>query len=103
MSVMCLRLTTGEEVIAEVTDVEGGVALRKPANIFLQPDGKGNVKIGLMPLFPYSEKPEFIFPASSIVTKFKPSKELFNEYSRIFGSGLVIPTIDLDKKQLIME
>ena len=102
MSVKCVRLTNGEEIIAEVSELpDGKIGLRKPANIFLQPDNQGNVKVALMPLFPYAEKPEFVFPSSIVVTIFPPSNALYNEYNRAFGSGLVIPTIDLDKKQLI--
>lgn len=97
MGVKCIRLTTGEEIIATVKETELGWVLEKPANIFMQPDGKGNVRVALMPLFPYAEKPEFVFPKSAVVTSFTPSAELYNEYSRIFGSGLLIPSIDTSK------
>jgi len=99
--VKCVRLTTGEEIIADVTEHEGGMTLSVPANIFLQPNNKGQVTVSLIPLFPYAEKKEFVFPASSIVVSFHPSKELHNEYNRLFGSNLIIPTVDLDRKQLI--
>lgn len=103
MAIKCVRLTTGEEIIADVTEHEKGVTLSVPANIFMQPNGKGQVTVALMPLFPYAEKKEFVFPSSAIVVTFAPSKDLYNEYNRLFGSGLVIPTIDLDRKQLITE
>ena len=102
MAVRCVRLTTGEEIIASVRETENGWELETPANIFMQPDGKGNVRIALMPLFPYAEKPEFIFPKSAVVTSFEPSAALYNEYSRIFRSGLLIPSIDIDQSKLIV-
>lgn len=103
MSVKCIRLTTGEEIIATAKETESGWEVEKPANIFMQPDGKGNVRVALIPLFPYAEKPEFIFPKSVIVVVFNPSTSLYNEYSRIFGSGLLIPSIDVDSKKLLAE
>ena len=103
MAVKCVRLNSGEEVIADVTEHENGVTLGTPANIFMQPNGKGQVNVALMPMMPYAEKKEFNFPKSAIVLIFNPSRELYNEYNRLFGSGLVIPTIELDRKQLITE
>lgn len=104
MAVKCVRLTTGEEIIATVKETERGWELEKPANIFMQPDGKGNVRVALMPLFPYAEVPEFVFPKTAIVTSFNPSTALYNEYSRIFGSGLLIPSVDVDEaKKLLIE
>ena len=103
MAVKCVRLTTGEEIIATARETENGWELEKPANIFMQPDGKGNVRVALVPLFPYAEKSEFVFPKSAVVTSFAPSTELYNEYSRIFGSGLLIPSIDIDKAKLLVE
>lgn len=104
MSLKCVKLISGEEVIGEVTEHPDGtkITISVPANIFLQPNGKGQVTIALMPMFPYAEKKEFVYPASSVMCSFAPSRELFNEYNRIFGSGLVIPTIDIDPKSILM-
>lgn len=101
MAVKCVRLTTGEEIVAEVTEHDGGYTLGTPANIFMQPDGKGNVNVALMPLFPYAEKKEFVFPKTAVVVVFNPSKALYNEYSRLFGGGLILPTLEVDTKELL--
>ena len=103
MAVKCVALTTGQEIIGEVTEHDGGVTLGTPASIFLQPTKTGQVGVSLLPLYPYAEKKEFVLPATAVLAIFNPSRELHNEYNRIFGSGLVIPTIDLDRKQLIVE
>lgn len=101
MAVKCVRLTTGEELIGDITEHDAGITIGTPANIFLQPNGKGGLNVSLLPLFPYAEKKEFVFPKTYVVLMFSPNADLYNEYNRIFGSGLVIPTIDLDRKQLL--
>ena len=92
--VRCIRLTTGEEIISDLTDTETGYLLKTPANIFMTPNGQGGLQIQLMPLFPYAEKKEFEFPKSAVLVVFNASRDLTNEYNRIFGSGIVIPTLD---------
>ena len=101
MSTKCLRLTTGEELIAELTENDTSYTLKTPANIFMVPNGKGGIGLNLLPLFPYADSREFTFPKTAVVIVFTPSREMLNEYNRLFGSGIVIPT--LDSRELLTE
>lgn len=99
--VRCVRLTTGEEIICEFEETTDKYTFTTPANIFMTPNGQGGLQIQLMPLFPYAEKKVFEFPKTAVVVVFNPSRELTNEYNRLFGSGIVIPTIDVNPRELL--
>ena len=88
MTVKIVRLTSGEEIIADVSEVEGGFHLKSPALIL--PTGQGS--IGLMPWMPYADHNGGIeLKNSFVVFTIKPHDELINEYNTAFGNGLVVP------------
>ena len=91
MSVKILRLTSGEQLISDVTEkIEGGYTLKNPA--MLIPAGQG--QLGLAPWMPYADTQALELPASEVSFVVEPVTDLKNEYSQAFGSGLVVP----DKK-----
>tara|TARA_Y100001938_G_C7817481_1_gene294949 strand:+ start:223 stop:549 length:327 start_codon:yes stop_codon:yes gene_type:complete len=86
--IMIVRLTTGEEVLAKVTETDGTYTLKNPA--ILVPTGEG--KIAIAPWCFYSDEPDGINVRDSfVVFTAKPENELRNQYSSAFGSGLVVP------------
>jgi len=93
MSIMCLKLVTGEEVIGEVVDSLESVEISTPAIVMLIPSpvGDGRYNVGLGPYMPYAKDPKFTFKRESVVCTFEPSADIRNEYSRIFGVGIVVP------------
>lgn len=92
MSVACLKLVTGEEIIGEL--IQGGenyYTLKNVAAIMMMPSGAGNqVSLGLMPFLPYSEETSFMFSGDHVIVKHTPSTDLLNNYNRMFGSGIQI-------------
>jgi len=88
MTVKIVRLTSGEEVIASVSEIEDGIHLKSPALIL--PTGQGS--IGLMPWMPYADHDGGIdLQNSFVVFTIKPHDELINEYNTAFGNGLIVP------------
>lgn len=88
MTVRIVRLTSGEEVIADVKHEDGVYHLEKAALIL--PTGQGS--IGLMPWMPYADQEGGIDIRESFVAfDIKPHDELINEYNTAFGNGLVVP------------
>jgi hypothetical protein len=86
--IMIVRLTTGEEVVAKVTLVEGTYTLKNPA--ILVPTGEG--KIAIAPWCFYADEPKGIDVRDLfVVFTAKPENELRNQYSQAFGSGLIVP------------
>jgi hypothetical protein len=86
MDVKIVKLTSGEELIGEF-DAETGV-IKNP--VVMIPVSKE--QIAFQPWLPYSEDKEFTLKESVINIVANPSTTIVNEYNRIYGSGLVIPT-----------
>jgi len=88
MNIQIVRLNSGEEVIADVTENEDTVTMKKPALIL--PTGQGS--IGLMPWMPYTDMDNGVTIKESFIPfMIKPHDELINEYNTAFGNGLVVP------------
>ena len=49
-------------------------------------------KIAFQPWVPYSEDKEFKLKESMILVVATPSKLITNEFNRVYGSGIVVPT-----------
>lgn len=89
MSIVCLKLISGEELIA--TKVAKGV-YSDIASIVMMPGQNGvqQVSLGLMPFLPYSDNDQFTFNESAIVIEHTPNQDLVNNYNRIFGAGIQV-------------
>ena len=86
MNVKIVKLTSGEELFGEF-DPETSV-IKNP--VVMIPVSKE--QIAFQPWLPYSEDKEFTLKESVINIVANPSTTIVNEYNRIYGSGLVIPT-----------
>jgi hypothetical protein len=95
MSLYIVRLVTGEDLIGELNIIENPNPERKKYKLTnvgivqLVPTKEG-VGISLYPYAPYAEESEFTFKEEHVITTFKPSLDLENNYSRMFGSGIQI-------------
>ena len=86
MDVKIVKLTSGEELIGEF-DAETGV-IKNP--VVMIPVSKE--QIAFQPWLPYAEDKEYTLKEDQIHLTATPSATITNEYNRIYGSGLVIPT-----------
>ena len=86
MIVKIVKMTSGEELIGEF-DEETSI-IKNP--VVMIPVSKE--KIAFQPWLPYSEDKEFKLKEQQIHIVANPSTLLVNEYSRMFGSGIVVPT-----------
>jgi len=82
------KLLNSEELIANVEITGLGYTLKDPAAIVIQQTAKG-VGVALAPYMPYADS-EITLYASAIVSESTPNRDMENEYSRIFGSGIQI-------------
>ena len=85
MNVKIVKLISGEELIGEFdekTNVITNPVVMIPVN---------NKSIGFGPWMAYSEDKSFILKEEHIQIIATPSKVITNEYSKAFGSGIVIP------------
>lgn len=93
-SLYIVRLITGEDLIGELEvgktkDHKHTYKLTNVGIVQLVPT-KDGVGISLYPYAPYAEQSEFTFREEHVMTTYKPSIDLQNNYSRIFGSGIQI-------------
>ncbi len=83
-----IRLTSGEEIIAEVDDPNGSIVTIFDA-IILIPAGEG--KIGIMPFMPYTKANEGIpIPRRAIMFMVDPIEDLITQFKSA-RSGLTLP------------
>jgi hypothetical protein len=92
-NVMILKLVSGEEVIAEVTNTLNGknILIENPLLVVLQPreDGRG---FGVM-LAPFAMGVEgkINVNADKLVFVESPKKELLEQYNKVFNKIQVVP------------
>jgi hypothetical protein len=78
-NIKCVKLISGDEIIADVSEFDDGnlVVLSKP--------------IGLAPFCPYAKDNIVPIRGGAIVSIFDPETGMLNEYNTRYGSGLVVP------------
>tara|TARA_R110000824_G_scaffold54673_1_gene150950 strand:- start:165 stop:476 length:312 start_codon:yes stop_codon:yes gene_type:complete len=83
-----VRLSTGEEIVAKVTENEDSYTLKRPA--ILIPAGRDQLAFGQW--LPYADIENGIeISKKYVVFIIPPMTELANQYSSSFGSGIVVP------------
>ena len=86
MNVKIVKIISGEELIGEYD--EETTTIKNP--VVMIPVSKE--KIAFKPWVPYSEDKEFKLKESMILVVATPSKLITNEFNRVYGSGIVVPT-----------
>jgi hypothetical protein len=88
MATKLVRLVTGENLLANVTDNGSTLTLKKPAMIVMINKGE----VGLVPWIPFAKDESVTIAADKVLYCVDPEDNTANEYSTGFGSGLVMPT-----------
>ena len=86
MNVKIVKMISGEELIGEYD--EETTTIINP--VVMIPVSKE--KIAFQPWVPYTEDKEFKLKESMILVVATPSKLITNEFNRVYGSGIVVPT-----------
>lgn len=97
MTIKCVRLITGEDVIGDVSDcftLDDPVIIKNPAQIVIRQTETGNVGAAFAPFMPFAKDNTVKFYPHAIVGEIEIDNNLANEYNRIFGSGIVVATAD---------
>lgn len=96
MEIKLLRLVTGEDVLAEIVD-SGDVAyqIRNPLIVYIRPTETGVPSVGLSQWIPYSADKEFTIKNDRVVVESNPAEDLRNQYDRVFGAGIIMPSAKL--------
>ena len=83
-NVSLIKLVSGEEVIADIKESQGGLELKSPAALMLTQEG-----LAMIPFVPYAEG-NITIKQESVMFVAKPINELLNTYNQKYGSGLVL-------------
>lgn len=97
MTVKALKLTTSEELIAEiVSETDNKIVIKNVVVIALQQMADGRTGMGFMPFMPYLGKDKSItFERNHVMVLEEVDDQMKNQYNSVFG-GIVVPP-----KQLI--
>ncbi len=83
-NVMVIRLQTGEDIIAEVSEENTNVVILKKAFVIIPMQSKPGQPVQLMmtPYMPYSADDVISIATDKIVTQVKPKKDILNSYQQ---------------------
>ena len=102
-TVKLLRLKSGEDIVGDIVGENSEyLIVKNPAMLMPVGDGRGgSVQIGLTPWMPFSEAKDFEIPRDWVLITTKPAQDIVNNYSQVFGSGIVVPKVS--SKTLLQE
>lgn len=85
-----IKLISGEELIADITEVEGKLNVKQPAVIHLVPSRteQNQIMVGLLPYAQYTKSHSLEVAKTAVLWTEEPADELYNQYNSIFGSGI---------------
>jgi len=86
MNIKIVKLFNGEELIGEFnkkTNVIKNPVVMIPVN---------KEQIAFQPWLPYAEDKEYQLKDTMIIITATPSPTILNEYNRVYGSGIVVPS-----------
>ena len=96
-----VRLISGEELMGVISDTGESYKIKDVCQIatsYADPTS-ATARIGLAPFLPYTTAKDGIeIKKDMILFVVDPVNELINEYSKVFGSGLVLPETNTIKK-----
>ena len=86
MNIKIVKLFNGEELIGEYDEKTN--VIKNP--VIMIPVNKE--QIAFKPWLPYAEDKEYQLKETMIIITATPSSTILNEYNRVFGSGIVVPS-----------
>jgi len=102
MAVTVYKLISGEDIIADVEgETSTTVTLKNPAAIIVQQTDDGRVGAAFAPFTPFAKDNRVVIYKSAIAGHMEIDVKLANEYSRIFGSGIMIASANEMPKMII--
>lgn len=100
MNIKLLRMSTGEDLIADLKNWDAaGATVENPCIIYITQNQAGGHNVGMTRWMPYTANKEFLLDSRFVVTIADPAEDLAKQYDQVFGSGIIVPSqqIALDK------
>lgn len=92
--VLILRFFTGEEILADanLNFSDTHIQVKHPTRIQAGPNPQtGQVDVHMAPLLTLSESKTVEIRKDSVMYSYAPVAEIRNKFSRLFGSGIIVP------------
>lgn len=80
-----VKLVTGEELVAEVSESPTELSLKNPQKFMLTAEG-----LASMPLMPLSKDKEYKISLNHVLLMAEPEDDIKNAYNSQYGSGIVV-------------
>lgn len=96
MSVQLLTFKTQQTIIGDITEDGDFYKIKKPTQVYIQPsqEDPSRTMMGFAPYLEFCE--EYLtgikIPKEQVLTITTPVKDLLNQYNKVFGSGIQMPT-----------
>ena len=94
MNIKAFKLTTGEEIIGEVSFVSETFTIKNPVGITFHRGADGKPGVGFAPFPIHAEQKTdatIDIHTQHVVYSYEPAKDYVDNYKEIFGSKLVLP------------
>jgi hypothetical protein len=94
-NIKVIRFISGEELIGEIVENKGTYELKNICQLaasYSDPT-TATARIGLSPYMPYTNaKDSIVVDATFVAFIVDPVVDLLNEYNKIFGVGIIVPS-----------
>lgn len=91
MPVRVIKSVTGEEVLGDVENIQGGYLVTNPVIVMIRgmPNG-GQMGLEFIPYIAYAAVKSVEFPSDKVIHVLEVDDSVKNQYNTIFG-GIVVP------------
>jgi len=88
-----LKLTTGEEIVGDLVEVEGREIYRieNPCVLAIGMNQAGKAALQMQPLLIFSDQKVVQIKHDHVIYDVSVAQEIKNKYNEIYGSGIVLP------------
>ena len=93
MQIQCLKLVSGEEIIANISSENEKIKVSKPMMLVMAGEGQ----LMLVPWLPLAEKSEVTIEKNNVLFSYIPKVDLENHYRQIIGGIVTAPAGALNR------
>jgi len=90
MEVKLIRMSTGEDLIAEVVDKTNHLTIKNPCLVLIRPSETGTASVNITHWVPYAAEKDFELNFDHVIFMIEPADDLLQNYKAVF-SPLIMP------------
>jgi len=90
MEVKLIRMSTGEDLIAEIVDKTNHLTIKNPCLVLIRPTESGTASVNITHWVPYAAEKDFELNFEHVIFMIEPADDLLQNYKAVF-SPLIMP------------